>query len=89
MTEEIFRQSRSCPADLTPNCNALPHAAFGGSHYSLDETGVMNGVFKAGCAVGARTHITDKMRVNLSNVNRSTDEATGDRGRLGRWECHV
>jgi hypothetical protein len=82
MTNEARARSQS-------GFNALPHAAFGGSHYSLDETGAMNGVFKAGCAIGARTHITDKMRVNLSNVDRDAHEATGQPGRLGRWECHV
>ena len=90
VTEEIFQAVALLPRrSLQLHCNVLPHAGFGGTHYSLYKTGVMNGVTKAGCGVGARTHITDKMRVDLSNVNRCAHEATGDPGRLGRWECHV
>jgi hypothetical protein len=42
-------------------CNSLPLASVGGAPYSLDEPGVVNCVLKAGCAIGPRLHISDKM----------------------------
>jgi hypothetical protein len=70
-------------------CDFLLLASFGGAPYSLDETGVVKGVFKARCAVGARMQIADKMSVDLSHVDRRTHESTGDRGLLGWYECDV
>ena len=42
--------------------------------YSLDKAGVVKGVFKPGCAVGARMHIADEMSVDLSHLDRRTHE---------------
>src|SRR5579864_3304116 len=70
-------------------CQALPHASFCSPPYSLDETGVVNRVFKTGSVVGALTNIADEMSVDRSHIDRGTHEPTGDRGLLGRLECHV
>jgi hypothetical protein len=69
-------------------CKFLALASFGGAPYGIDETGVVKCVFKAGCAVGARMQIADKMSVDLSDVDRRTHEPTGDCGLLGcrEWE---
>jgi hypothetical protein len=40
-------------------------------------------VVKAGCVVGARIQIADKMSIDLSHVDRRTHESTRDRGQVG------
>ena len=64
-------------------------APFGGTLYSLDEAGVVKGVFKAGRAIGARAQITDKIRVDLSDVDRRAHEPAGHRGLVGSHERDV
>jgi hypothetical protein len=66
----------------------LPLASFVGAPYSLDETGVVKCVVKAACAIRACIHIADKMRVDLSHVDRAHEPA-GDRGLVGRREWDV
>ena len=39
-------------------------------------------MYEAGCAVGTRMQIADKMSVDLSDVDRRAHEPTGDRGLL-------
>jgi hypothetical protein len=46
-------------------------------------------VVKAACAVRACIHIADKMRVDLSHVDRRALEPTGDRGLVGYREWDV
>jgi hypothetical protein len=60
----------------------LPLASFCGTPCGLDETGIVNCVFKAGCAVGARMHVTDEVSVDPSHVDRCTHKATGNRDLL-------
>ena len=57
-------------------CNSLPLASVGGAPYSLDQPGVVNGVLEAGCAIGPRPNIADKMSVDLSDVDRRAHEPT-------------
>src|SRR5580704_14051004 len=45
--------------------------------------------FKAGCVVGARMQITDKISVDLSHVDRRSHESSGNRSFLGRHKCDV
>ena len=61
----------------------LPLASFGGTPYCLDETRVVKRVVKAGCVIGARMQIADKMSIDLSHIYRRTHETTGDRGLVG------
>ena len=70
-------------------CDFLPLASFGGAPYSVDETGVVKCVVKAGCVVGAHMQIANKMSIDLSYVDRRTHEPTGDRGLVGCYECDV
>lgn len=56
----------------------LPLASFGGAPYSFDEAGVVKSVFKAGGVVGAGMQISDKMSVDLSDVDCRTHEPAGD-----------
>ena len=48
----------------------MPLAACGGARYGLNETRVVKCVVEAGCVIGARSHIADKMSVDLSHVDR-------------------
>ena len=56
----------SLRARLREACKFLALASFGGSPYSLDESGVVKCVLKAGCAIGTRMQIADKMSVDLA-----------------------
>jgi hypothetical protein len=69
----------------------LPLTLFGSAPYSLDEAGVVKCVCKAGCAVGARMQIADKMTVDLSHVDRRTHEPTRDPALVGwrEWDIRV
>ena len=67
----------------------LSLASFAGAPYSLDETGVMKCVFKAGRCVGASLQITEKVSVNLSHVDRRPHEPTRDRSLVGRREWDI
>jgi hypothetical protein len=49
----------SLRARLREACKFLALASFGGSPYSLDDSGVVKCVLKAGCAVGTRMQIAD------------------------------
>jgi len=69
--------------------NSLPLASVGGAPYSLNEPGVVNCVLEAGCAIGPRLHIADKMSVDLAYVDRRAHEPTGDRGLLGCLKTDV
>ena len=53
-------------ARLREACKFLALASFGGSPYSLDESGVVKCVLKAGYAVGTRMQIADKMSEDLA-----------------------
>ena len=57
--------------------------------HGLDETGIVEGVFKAGRAVGSRMQIAKKLGVDLSHVDGCTHEAAGNRGLLGcgKWNA--
>jgi hypothetical protein len=65
--------------------NLLPLTSFTGAPYSLDETGVVKCVFKARCGAGILAQITNKLNVDLSQVDRGAHEATGDHDVVG---CH-
>ena len=82
-----MRLRRSLP--LRELADLLPLASFCGPPYGLDETGVVNCVFKAGCVVSARVHIAEEMSVDLSHVDRGTHKPTGDRGLLGCLKMDV
>jgi hypothetical protein len=56
----------SLRARLREACKFLALASFSGSPYSLDESGVVKCVLKAGCAVGTRMQTADKMSVDLT-----------------------
>jgi hypothetical protein len=56
----------SLRARLREACKFLALTSFGGSPYSLDESGVVKCVLKAGCAAGTRMQIADKMSVDLA-----------------------
>jgi hypothetical protein len=77
----------SLRARLREACKFLALASFSGSPYSLDESGVVKCVLKAGYAVGNRMQIADKMSVDLADVERRAHESAGDRGLLGWYEC--
>jgi hypothetical protein len=64
--------------------DSLSLAFFGCTRHRLHESGVVDCVCKARCAIGACTHIVDKVRVHLSDVDRCTQQPTGHRGLL-RW----
>ena len=61
--ERLRDYLRAC---LREACKFLALASFGGLPYSLDESGVVKCVLKAGCAVGTRVQIADKMSVDLA-----------------------
>jgi hypothetical protein len=66
--------------------NFLTLPLFGGTLYSGDQAGVVKCVVKAGCVVGARMQIADKMSVDLSHIDGRAHEATGDCGLVGSRE---
>jgi hypothetical protein len=61
--ERLRDYLRAC---LREACKFLALASFGGLPYSLDESGVVKCVLKAGCAVGTRVQIANKMSVDLA-----------------------
>jgi hypothetical protein len=61
----------------------LPLASFCGAPYGVDETCLVECMFKAGRVVSAGVQIAGEMSVDLSHIDRGTHKPTGDRGLLG------